>query len=71
MSTYLDLVAVINNLSRGVPVEITVKWCTDQGLIVTPSIAKKWGKLVYDNHQALGLLYHGKSSNNLHHYSKI
>ena len=71
MSTYLDLVAIINSLSSGIPVEITVKWCTDQGLIVNPILVKKWGKLIYDDHKALGLLYLGKTSNNLHHYSKI
>lgn len=71
MSTYLDLLATINNLASGVSVEITVTWCTNQGLIVNPSLVKRWGKLIYDNYQSLGLTYRGKSSNNLHHYTKI
>lgn len=71
MSTYLDLIAVITSLPSGNPVQVTVQWCSQYGLIVTPGRVKEWGKLLHSEYISLGLIYLGKTSDNLHHYEKI
>ena len=71
MSTYADLVAIINSLPSGTSVEITVSWCNQYGLTLTPSTAKEWGRRIHKEYAILRLNYLGKSSNNLHHYKKL
>ena len=71
MSTYADLLVVIGNLRPGDAVEITVSWCQQNGLQLTPGMAKDWEKCIHSEYFKLKLKYLGKSSDNLHHYEKI
>lgn len=71
MSTYQDLIAVIRNLYPGDNIEITVEWCSQKGLSVDSRLIKEWGKRFHQDYPGYSVHYTGKTSDNLHHYTKI
>lgn len=71
MSTFNNFLSVVNGLPSGTAFMVTYHWCVSQGLTLTPSIAKIWGKSFAQCYSQYNTIYLGKGTNNLRNYRKI
>lgn len=71
MSTYEDLLRVIDGLPSGTVFNITEDWCVAQGLQVTSGLAKKFGRNFAPEYMKHNCKCNGKGSDNLHGYTKL
>ena len=44
MSSYNDFLKVVSNLSSNTYFAVTYDWCINNGLTLTPAMARIWGK---------------------------
>lgn len=44
MSTFQDLLNIINGLPSGTEVVITKEWCSKHNLVVNDAVVRDWGK---------------------------
>lgn len=72
MSTYDDFITVVNGLPSDTQFAVTCKWCTKQGLLLTPNMARSWGKQFAKEH-GLHNVSNAKrnTSANLRQYTKM
>ena len=71
MSNYNDFLNVVSKLQSGTTFEITVEWCTAQGLTVNQNIVKSWGHSFANDYSKYGCSCNGTGSDNHHNYTKI
>lgn len=71
MSSYNDFLQVVDSLLKGTSFAVTYDWCKNQGLNLTPNMAKSWGKRFSTDYMYHNTVSRGKGSDNHHLYEKI
>ena len=71
MSSYNDFLLVVDSLPKSTSFAVTYDWCSSKGLILTPDLAKSWGRQFAVDYVSHNTLSCGKGSDNHHLYQKI
>ena len=70
MSTYQDFLNVVNGLPSGTVFEITVEWCTANGLSVNANLVKSFGHDFAADYARHGCSLNQIGTDNHHSYTK-
>ena len=70
MSTYNDFLNAVSSLKPTTIFAITYDWCTSQGLNLTPSMAKSWGRKFATDYLKYNTKCLGRGTDNHKMYEK-
>lgn len=71
MSSYNDFLQVVDFLPKATSFAVTYDWCSSKGLILTPDLAKSWGRRFAAEYTVHNTISRGKGSDNHYLYEKI